>query len=198
MNKADLEKLGLTTEALEKAGLTADVLDKIIIAHGKDIESHKTKVTDLTTQLKTATDQLAEANTTIEGFKKLNPEQLQQAADEWKTKFETAQTEAKNQLAALKFDHALESALMGAKVKNVKTIVPLLSMDSLKDAKGELLTERLAEQLTKIKSENEYLFTDEKPTPKIVEGGNSQPVITDAFEAAMWKGAGLKPPEAKQ
>jgi hypothetical protein len=166
--------------------------------HGADIETHKTKVTDLTKQLETAQGQLTEANKQIEGFKGMDIEGVKKSADEWKTKFEQAQTEAQAQLAQVKFDHALESALTGAKVKNVKTITPLLSMDTLKDAKGELLTERLAEQLTKIKAENEYLFADEKPIPKIVDGGNSQTVITDAFEAALWKGANIKPPEAKQ
>jgi len=191
MKREDLKKL------LGDAA-TDEVLDKIMGLHGADIETHKTKLTDLQTQLKTASDQLTEANTAIEGFKKLNPEQLQTAADEWKTKFEQAQTEAAAQLAQVKFDHALEAALTGAKVKNAKTLTPLLSMDTLKDAKGELLTERLTEQLTKIKSENEYLFADEKEPPKIVSGGNNQPVITDAFEAAMWKGAGLKPPEQQK
>ena len=181
-------------EDLKKLNLTDEQIDSIMGLHGADIESHKTKLTDLQAQFDAAQTQLTEANTAIEGFKKLKPEELQAAADDYKAKWEQAQTDAGAQLAQMKFDHALESALMGAKVKNSKTITPLLSMDALRDAKGELVAERLTEQLTKIKSENEYLFEGDKPAPRIVTGGNNQPVLGSAFVAAARKGAGLPEP----
>src|SRR5687767_3506822 len=96
MKREDLKKL-------HGDSATDDLLDKIMGLHGSDIESHKTKVTDLTTQLETAQGQLTEANTTIEGFKKLKPEELQAAADDYKAKWEQAQTDAKTQLAQVKF-----------------------------------------------------------------------------------------------
>jgi len=189
MKREDLKKLlGDST--------TDEIVDKIMGWNGADIEAHKTKLTEAETtrdQLKT---QLTEANTTIEGFKKLKPEELQKAADDWKVKAETAQQEAEKQIAALKFDHALESALTGAKAKNVKAVNALLSRDTLK-LKDDGTIEGLEGQLTEIKTKNDYLFESDKPTPKIVSGGNNQPVLTDAFETAMWKGAGLKPPEQK-
>jgi len=196
MNKADLEKLGLTTEALEKAGLNADVLDKVIVAHGKDIESHKTKLSTADAETKTLKSQLTEANTTIEGFKKLNVDEIQKTANDYKTKFEQAQADTAAQLNALKFDHALESALAGAKAKNPKAVQALLSKDLLKlnDADGSIVG--LNEQLETIKKDNDYLFLDTKEPPKIVAGGNNQPVITDAFEAALMRGARI--PEAKK
>jgi hypothetical protein len=188
MKREDLKKLLGETA-------TDELVDKIMGMNGQDIEAHKTKLTDLQTQFDAAQTQLTEANTAIEGFKKLKPEELQAAADDYKAKWEQAQKDSADQLKQIKFDHALESALAGAKVKNPKTITPLLSMDSLRDAKGELVAERLTEQLTKIKSENEYLFESEKKDAKLVLGGNNKSVLTDPFEAGLLKGAKLTPPE---
>jgi predicted phage tail protein len=178
---------------------TDEVIDKIMTWNGADIELHKTKVTELQGQVDAANKQLTEANTAIEGFKKLNPEQLQKAADEWKTKYETAQTEAANQLAQIKFDHALDGALTGAKAKNPKAVKALLDMEILRKAYDEKTGAIVGfdEHLKPVKEANDYLFTSEKPTPEIVLGGNNQTVITDKFEAAMLRGAGLKPPESK-
>lgn len=197
MNKADLEKLGLTAEVLEKAGLTADVLDKILATHSKDIEKHKTQVTDLTKQIETVTGQLTDANKQIESFKSMDVETIKKTADEYKTKFEQAQTDAKNQLAQLKFDHALESALTTAKAKSPKAVKALLEMQNLKlnEADGSIIG--LEDQLKTVKEKNDYLFDSETSQPAFGGSGGNQSVITDAFEAAMWKGAGLKPPEAK-
>lgn len=175
-------------------GIAEDVAEKVIIAHGKDIESHKAKLVTLQSEADTLKTQLTEAGTTIEGFKKLDVDGIKAAADDWKAKAEKAQTDAAAQLAAVKFDHALETALNGAKVKNAKAVSALLSTNDLKDANGEFIAERFTEQLTKIKSENDYLFADATPAPKIVTGGNSQSVVGDAFNDAMRKGAGLATP----
>jgi hypothetical protein len=186
MKREDLKKL-LGDSATDEA------IDKIMSLHGADVESHKGKLTTAQTEIDGLKGQLTEASAAIEGFKKLNPEQLQAAADDWKAKAEQAQTDAAAQVATLKFDHALESALTGAKARNPKAVTALLSRDALKlQDDGSILG--LKEQLETIQKDNDYLFESDKPEPRVVAGGNNQPVITDAFEAAMWKGAGLKPP----
>lgn len=181
-------------EDLKALGLEDGAVDSIMALHGKDIESHKAKVTTAQAEIDGLKSQLVEASTTIEGFKKLDVDGIKAAADDWKAKAEQAQTDAAKQLAAVKFDHALETALNGAKVKNAKAVSALLSTNDLKDANGEFIAERFTEQLTKIKSENDYLFADATPAPKIVTGGNSQSVVGDAFNDAMRKGAGLATP----
>jgi len=52
---------------------TDEVIDKIMSMNGADIETHKTKATELQGQLDTANQQLTEASTAIEGFRKLKP-----------------------------------------------------------------------------------------------------------------------------
>jgi len=181
----------MTKQDLIELGTAEDVAGLVIIAHGKDIESHEAKVSTLQAENDGLKSQVAEANTAIEGFKALDVDGIKAAADDYKTKYEKAQTDAVAQLAAVKFQHALESALSGAKAKNAKAVQALLSTEALKDANGEFIAERFTEQLTKIKSENDYLFADATPAPVIVTGGNSKSVVSDSFDVAMRKGAGL-------
>jgi dsDNA-specific endonuclease/ATPase MutS2 len=190
MKREDLKKLGLTDEVIEKAGLEADVLDKIMALHGKDIEKHKEDLATATTAAEGLQKQLDEANKQIESFKELKPEELQKAVEDWKTKAETAEAEAKKQIDALKFDHALDGALLGAKAKNPKAVKALLKIDDLKlTDDGKLLG--LDEQVEALKTEYDYLFESDEPEPKIVAGGKNKTVIGDASVIAARQAAGL-------
>jgi dsDNA-specific endonuclease/ATPase MutS2 len=191
MNKKDLEKLGLTAEVIEKAGLGVDIVDQIIVLHGKDIEKHKTDLTTATEQATELQKQLDEANKTIDGFKGMKIEEIQKAAEEYKVAAETAKTEAEKKIAELKFDHALESALTAAKVKDPADVIPHIKKDSLKlDGEGKFVG--LEEQLKTLKESKDYLFNSENPDPQIVIGAESQNG-GDAITAAVRKGAGLPP-----
>jgi len=99
---------------------------------------------------------------------------------------------------SLKFDHALDGALTTAKAKNPKAVKALLDMDVLRKAYDEKTGTivNFDEHLKPVKEQNDYLFEGDKPTPRIVAGGRNQPITTDAFEAALMKGAGIKPPES--
>lgn len=181
---------------LTDLGIAEDVAEKIFALHGKGLEPFKAQVTDLTKQLEAAGTQLTEANKQIEGFKGMNVDEIKKSADEYKAKFEQAQKDATDQLAALKFDHALEAALTGAKAKNPKAVTALLSRDALKlNEDGTILG--LTEQLEKVKTENDYLFESDKPAPRVVAGANNKSVIGDPVVMAARKAAGL-PLEIKE
>jgi hypothetical protein len=181
MNKEDLKKLGLTDET---------VMDQIIVLHGKDIETHKGKLATLQTEADGYKNQLADATKTIEGFKGMDIEGVKKSAEEWKTKAEAAQTEAAAQVAKLKFDHALEKSLLDAKAKNPKAVTALLNTELLKLADDGSIS-GLNDQLTKIKTENDYLFQSDTQTPEIVLGGNNQSINLDSVLEAAKIGAGL-------
>jgi hypothetical protein len=180
-------------EDLIKLGIAEDVVDKIMALHGSDIETHKGKLTATQAELDTFKIQLGDANKQIESFKGMDIEGVKKTADEYKAKFEAAQAEGAKQMAALKFDHALEGALTGAKAKNAKAVRALLDANALKlnDADGSIIG--LDDQIKKIKEGNDYLFESETPTPRIVTGGQSQSILTDAVVAAARSGAGLPP-----
>lgn len=184
MKREDLKKL-------LGDGATDETIDAIMKLHGTGVEEIKTKLTNAETERDQFKAQAETANQQIESFKGMKkPEEVEAAVTEWKTKYEQAQEEAKNQLAQVKFDHALESALTGAKAKNVKAVQALLSKDNLKlTDDGKILG--LDDQLKAIKEQNDYLFESDKPAPRIVAGGNNQPIQTDAMVAAARKAAGL-------
>lgn len=183
MKREDLTKLGLTDDA---------VIDAIMAANGKDIEKHKAEAATAKASADALQAQLTEAGTTIEGFKKMDVDGIKKAADEWKTKAEQAQADATKQIASLRFDHALDGALTGAKARNAKAVKALLQSDALKlQEDGSILG--LKEQLERVKSENDYLFESDTPTPKVVLGGNNKSVITDPLVDTVRKYAGLPP-----
>jgi len=182
-------------EDLKKLNLTDEQIDSIMGLHGADIESHKTKLTDLQAQFDAAQTQLTEANTAIEGFKKLKPEELQAAADEWKVKFETAQTEAQTQILSIKRSNALEKQLKETyKVKDVKSVKAHLDDQKIQFNEKDETFVGLDEQVKPVKEKHDYLFEGDKPAPRIVTGGNNQPVLGNAFVTAARKGAGLPEP----
>lgn len=184
MNKKELTDLGIAE----------DVAEKIIVLHGKDIESHKSKLTAAQADADATKAQLAEASKQIEAFKGMDIEGVKKSADEWKVAAEKAKTDAEAQLHALKFDHALDGALTGAKAKNLKVVKALLNTNDLKLGEDGSIV-GLNDQLEKVRSENDYLFeSDEKP-PKIITGGQSKSVISDAVVEAARKAAGLPPPK---
>jgi DNA-directed RNA polymerase subunit F len=182
MKRDDLTKLGLDND---------ETIDAIMALHGKDIEKHKSTADTFKVENETLKGHLKEAGETIEGFKKLDPEALKKAVDDYKVAAEKAKTDADTQIAALKFDHALDGALATAKAKNPKAVKALLKSEDLKLAEDGSIV-GLQEQLEKVKTDNDYLFDSDTPTPTIVAGGQNKSVPGSAFEAAVLKGAELQ------
>jgi len=176
-------------EDLKALELEDGVIDQIMKLHGQDIEAHKTQLTEAEKQAETLQGQLEEATKAIEGFKDLDVDGIKQAADEWKAKAEQAQAEAQSEIERLKFDHALEGALSGAKAKNPKAVKALLDMEALKFNDGKIIG--LEDQLKTIQEGNDYLFESDEPTPKVVTKGQGKTTLTDSAVMAARKAANL-------
>jgi hypothetical protein len=178
-------------DELKAIGLTDEQIDKVMAANGQDIEAGKTKLTAATTEAEALKAQLTEAGKQIEAFKGMNIDQIKASADEWKTKAEQATADAQAQMAALRFDHALEAALTGAKAKDVVSVKANLKLGDLKLAEDGSIV-GLNEQLAKVKETKDFLFESDKPAPKIVTGGNNQSIMKgDAITEIARKAAGL-------
>lgn len=178
-------------EDLKALELTDDLIDKIMALHGKDIEKAKADLSTAQTEAASLKKQLEDAGKQIEDFKK-QPDVagVQKAADEWKAKAEQAEKDAAAQIAQLRFDHALDGALSGAKVKNTKTVRALLDLTDLKLEEDGTIR-HLDTQLEQIKKDNDFLFESDTPQPKLVAGGHNTSVITDPVILAARKAAGL-------
>jgi small-conductance mechanosensitive channel len=176
-------------EDLKALELEDDVVDQIMKLHGQDIEDHKSKLEAAEKQTDDLQGRLDEANKTIEGFKDLDVDSIKKAADDWKAKAEQAEKDAKTQIEQLKFDHALEGALLGAKAKNPKAVKALLDMEALKYNEGKIIG--LEDQLKAIQEKEDYLFESDEPTPKIVDKTSGKGAKLDEFTASLMKGAEL-------
>lgn len=191
-------------EDLKSLGLSDEQIDAIMGLHGKSTNSLKEKNEELEGRLTDLTKQLGEANTAIEGFKKLDVDGIKSAAADWKKKYEEGQQESQKKLDALRFDHALEASLTGThRAKNAKAVKALLDQSTLK-LKDDGSIDGLEDQVKKIVTENDYLFNPapegegeaQDETPRIISGGANHQVTGDALMSAMRKGARM--PEPKQ
>lgn len=151
----------MTREFLKQLGIEdKDTVDKIMSENGRDINAEKSKFGDY----ETLKNQLSEANKKIEEFGKLDYDGMKAMADKYKADFEQSQAESKKQMDELRFSHALENALTGAKARNVKAVRALLETDKIKLCKDGTIS-GLTEQLDALKKDNGYLFEDEKQEP---------------------------------
>lgn len=139
-------------EELKEQGLTEEQIDFVMKKNGEDIEGFK----NLEIEKQNLETQLEKANETIEDFKKMNIDEIQKAADDYKKKYETAQTEAQKEIDRLKFEHQLDNTLTKFKARNNKAVRALLDFDE------NATIEDIEKQLESVKEENDYLFESEE------------------------------------
>lgn len=136
-----------------------EIIDEIMAENGRDIEAAKKPFADydsIKEQLQTAKDGL-------KAFEGVDIAQLQSKVTELQGKLDAKDTEWQGKLADMEFDHALESAITGAKGKSVKAIRALLDVDALKGSKNQEADIKAA--LEGLKKDSGYLFDDGKNPP---------------------------------
>lgn len=175
MKREDIIALGIEDK---------DVLDKILALNGADIEKQKTAVTTLTTERDNYKAQLEAANQQIEQFKGLNVEQIQQAADDWKQKYETAESEYQKKLADRDYNDAALAALSDVKFTSKAAKTAFLSMLKEKQLKldgGKLVG--FDDVLTQAKTDDPSAFASDKPAPKFTDPITGAPLPEITKEA---------------
>jgi hypothetical protein len=190
MKRSDLEALELNKEQV----------DAIMKLHGEDIETHKSKLTLANDETKAIQKQLDEANVTIDGFKKLDPESAKKAADDWKAKAEEFQKlaeqskkDAEAEIEKFKFTKDLESELAAThKVKDASDVIPKLNLEKIQRGEGDVKFIGLDEQIKPLKETKGYLFSDEKPAAKITTGLQSQSTTEPTLANAIGEALGIK------
>ena len=174
-----------------------DIIDKILDENSADIgrakgelDTYKTKVTDLENDIKTKdatiTTLQAKADTVDDLNKKIS-------------QLETDKTNLTNELntkvTEIQKTHAIESGVRDAKAKNVKAVVAQLDMAKITFENGKL--SGLSEQLDALKSDEDtsFLFGETTPSgtkpsnPPSNGGKNPQTAVTlsEAIAKALTK-----------
>lgn len=154
-----------------------DLIDKILDENSADIgrakgelETYKTKVTDLENQLTNKNNELQEAKKSVGETTALN-EKIRQ--------LETDKTNLTNELTTkvsqLQKTYAIEGSVRDAKAKNVKAVMALLDMEKITFENGEL--SGITEQLESLKTneESSFLFGEAQAAPPAGTRFNNPP-----------------------
>lgn len=128
-----------------------------------DYEKQTDKVTNLTEQLKTATDALKE-------FDGVDPKDLQGQIATLTQNLADKEKEYQNQIADRDFQDLLKTAIADAKGKNAKAITALLDVDTLKASKNQSNDVAAALKALSEAEDSKMLFGD--PDPEVIGGGN--------------------------
>jgi len=191
MNAEELKQLGITDE---------EMIKKIIISHGKDIESHKAKLAEAETKRAALEEQAKQAAEQLKKFQDMKPEELQKSVADLQAKYEQAQAEAQAKVDKLKYDTAIENALRDAKAKSLKAARAVLDEAELKLGEDGTIA-GLEDRVKKAAAENAFLFGNDTPPkviPKVVAKTTTPPPTPDdPVIAQLRKGAGLPPVKIK-
>ena len=178
---------------LEEMGLSKEQVDAILDENSQDIGKAKAEVTTIQTELQNAkteieglNNQLSERNKQLSELKNStgDVEALKNQISELQTANKTKEDEHKAEMQQLKIDMAVETALVGAKAKNIKAVKALLNLDGAELAEDGTI-KGLAEQILKLSKadDSKFLFDSAKTIVKgakigegsddIIEGGDT-------------------------
>ena len=179
---------------LEDMGLSKEQVDAILDENSQDIGKAKAEFTSIQTELQNAkteieglNNQLSERDTQLSELKNStgDVEALKQQISDLQTANKTKEDEHKAEMKQLKMDMAVETALIGAKAKNIKAVKALLNLEGAE--LGEDGTVKgLAEQILNLSKadDSKFLFDSAKTIVKgakigegsddIIEGGKTK------------------------
>lgn len=147
-------------EQLTEIGLTEEQITEVFRLNGLAINAVKAELDTKEAEVETLQGQLETANKEIEGFKGLDVEGIKAKADEYKTKYEQAELEAKEKLEKIEFNHELENAIRDSKARNITAVKALLDIENLKNSNNRL--EDINKAIESTKEANDYLFESEQ------------------------------------
>lgn len=168
---------------VEGQPLPKEVIDAIMAENGKDIETAKKPYLDYDT----VKQQLADAQTTIQGFKDQDIDGIRRSAQDWEKKYNDAIAAHQQELADRDFRQLLEGAITGAKGKNTKAITALLDVDTLKASKNQEADIKAA--LEGLQKEQAWMFDSSDVPPNFSPNAGTGGVgggadgVTAAFTA---------------
>lgn len=169
-----------------------DIIDKILDENSSDIgrakgelETYKTKVTELETELATKKQEV----TTLQG-KVGNVDELNQKITQLETDKTNLTTELTTKVAQIQKTHAIENYARDQKAKNVKAVMAMLDMEKITYENNTLAGH--VEQFDALKSgeDTSFLFGEASSAPSGFKpsnppAGNGNPPTAKSFADAI-------------
>lgn len=157
----------MTKEELIALGVKDEVATKIAAAQKKELEGYveKGKYDLLETQNQNLNDQVKEHTKQLELLKSKtgDSEAMKKQIADLQAANKKAKQEYADNIKTMHINHAIDTALAGAKAKNVKAVRALLDVDSLEydEEKGKVLG--LTKQINKLTESDDTKFLFELP-----------------------------------
>lgn len=160
----------MTKEELLELGLSEEQITGVFKLNGLAIEGLKSTNSVLEKENEQLKSQITEANEKIENFKGLDIETIKKEAEEYKTKFEKANSENEEALNQVKLEFDIEKAILKSGARNEKAVKSLLDVEELKTSKS--FKDDLEKQIKNLQEKESYLFKSENPRMKVVGKSN--------------------------
>lgn len=182
-------------EFLKGLGLEDTVIDQIMDENGKDINKANEKVKTLEAEVNNTKELLTNANKEIDSYKSMDIEAIKKSAEDYKTKYETAEKEHQAQLSQIEYDNKLGKYVDKLNLKNDIYKNAVISQIKEKGLKFDGDTLLGGEELVKgFKEQYADAFADIKPKPNFADTtqGIGKPEITKEVFNKMGYQARLK------
>jgi hypothetical protein len=170
---------------------TEDIDKKVSAEIGKDFVS-RADFNTANEAKKTLDAQIKDRDKQLDELKKVDAAGLQAKITELQTANETAKTEYDNNLKKITVNSKIETALLGAKARDVKAARALLDESKISLDGDNVLG--LTDQLTELQKDKGWLFGEEKPNNPPAPSGGTPPATPDlnttdmtAYKAARSK-----------
>lgn len=157
-------------EFLKGLGLEDTVIDQIMDENGKDINKTNEKVKTLEAEVNNTKELLTNANKEIDSYKSMDIEAIKKSAEDYKTKYETAEKEHQAQLSQIEYDNKLGKYVDKLNLKNDIYKNAVISQIKEKQLKFDGDTLLGGEELVKgFKEKYAEAFNDTKPKPTFAD-----------------------------
>ena len=166
----------MTKEELVKLGLTEDLAKTVAEASAAELKEFipKSRFNEVSESNKALKTQITDRDKQLETLKKASgdAEAMKTKIEELQAANKTAAEEHEAQIRQIRMDHAVESALTGAKAKNVKAVRALLNLDDL-DVDDDGKVKGLDKQIKKLAEadDTKFLFDATEDAGAGADGG---------------------------
>lgn len=175
MKREDLQKI---------EGLSKEQIDSIMNLHQTDVTAWTAKLTNKDTELKTEKGKVTTLTADLEKYKDVDLDELKNAKAAYETEKQNLIDDHTKELNDIKFNSALELAVINAKTVDPVALKAHLDISKLKYNEDTKTVEGIDEQLTGIKESHAYLFNvgaTGEPQGGISGSGAAAVTLTEAL-----------------